>query len=122
MCPQNNQFLIAKSLMQPKTNLEKTQRVHVAIVRPGFEDAFKSELSERFKLEANVLCRAGVGIAETKTLPKLMETVFARQYLPRALRHQGPNDDLAKQFVAKRVDVLCHAFSNLDKFDKFSLT
>ena len=92
--------------MKPKTNPEKPHRLHLAIVRPGFEDAFKSELLERFKLESNVLCRAGVGTAETRTLPKLMETVFARQYLPRALRHQGPSDELAKQFVSKRVDVL----------------
>lgn len=92
--------------MPPKTKSEKPQRVHLAIVRPGFEDAFKSELSERFKLEANVLCRAGVGVAEAKTLPKLMETVFARQYLPRALRHQGADAEKAKQFLIKRVDVL----------------
>jgi 23S rRNA C2498 (ribose-2'-O)-methylase RlmM len=92
--------------MKPKTNPEKPQRAHLAIVRPGFEDAFKSELFERFKLESNVLCRAGVGTRETLTLPKLTETVFARQYLPRALRHQGASDDMAKQFVSKRVDVL----------------
>ncbi len=92
--------------MQLKTKPEKAQRVHLAIVRPGFEDAFKSELFQRFKLESNILCRAGVGVTETRTLPKLMDTVFARQYLPRALRHQGPSIDLAKQFVSKRVDVL----------------
>lgn len=90
----------------PKEQLKEQTRLNLILVRPGFEEALKNELSERFKLPATVICRAAVGVSENKKLPKLNDLIFARQYMPRALGQKNTSFKTALTFLCKRVDVL----------------
>ena len=79
---------------------------HLVLMRPGFEETLKDEFSARYNCLGEVLCRAGVAFSESLVLPKVRDTVFARQVLPRALRHQGEDIAKAVKFVTDRLDVM----------------
>ena len=82
------------------------RRFHLAIVRPGFEVIGKDELINRFGLSSQVACRAAISVPETAMLPKIKETIFVRQYLPRALQFKGSNNNEALAFLSERIDVM----------------
>lgn len=92
--------------MKPKEHLKEQNRLNLILLRPGFEEALKNEFYERFKLPAKIVCRAAVGVAENKKLPKLNEMIFARQYMPRALGQKNISFKTALAFLCKRVDVI----------------
>ncbi len=81
-------------------------RRHLILMRPGFEEPLKDEFSARFSLEGIVACRAGVSFPESARMPKVVDTVFARQILPRALQFIGADDKSAAEFICERIDVL----------------
>jgi 23S rRNA C2498 (ribose-2'-O)-methylase RlmM len=81
-------------------------RQHIVLMRPGFEETLKDEFSSRFAISSEVVCRAGVAISETVKLPKVADTVFARQVMPRAMLVQGTDDLEASKIICDRIDVM----------------
>ena len=95
----------------PKTTVKTTaktplKRQHLVLVRPGFETTLRDEFSERFQITGEVRCRAGIAFQQSVKLPELDQTVFARQYLPRALQHTGADNDEALSFLIDRINVM----------------
>ena len=86
--------------------MHPVKRQHLVLMRPGFEGALKDEFAERFDLPGEVACRAGVSFTETSKLPSVKSSVFARQSLPRALRCQSDDLNIAVKFVTDRIDVM----------------
>lgn len=69
---------------------------HLVVCRPGFSGALAAELTDRWMTAASagqfacdVVHKAAVAVPERVKLPALHETVFARQYLPAAMRCHG---------------------------------
>ncbi len=86
--------------------MKTVKRHHLMLMRPGFEAALRDELSARFGLEGEVVCRAGVALPESAILPAVKGTVFARQSLPRALHITYSDINVAAQAVIDRIDVM----------------
>jgi 23S rRNA (cytidine2498-2'-O)-methyltransferase len=82
------------------------KRQHLVLVRPGFEMTLKDEFSERFEITGEVSCRAGIAFDQTVKLPELDQTVFARQYLPRAVKYIGADNEQALKFLIDRINVM----------------
>ena len=92
--------------MTKTSKTSPNKRFHLALMRPGFELALKEEFRERFKLQGEAVCRAGVSLPEMSALPEILKTIFVRQYLPRSLRFCGKDQELCLAFLRDRMDVM----------------
>jgi 23S rRNA C2498 (ribose-2'-O)-methylase RlmM len=81
-------------------------KAHLFICRPGFEQTLKSECEERFHIPGDSNFRAAVTFPDSTNLPKYYETVFARQYLPRAMLFQNLSLEDCAQSIIGRFDVM----------------
>ena len=81
-------------------------RLHLVLMRPGFEEPLKDEFSARFSLTGTVACRAGVSFSDAVKLPKVVDSVFARQILPRAMAFSGSDDSVVAGNICDRIDVM----------------
>ena len=81
-------------------------RLHLVLMRPGFEEPLKDEFSARFSLTGTVACRAGVSFSDAVKLPKVVDSVFARQILPRAMAFTGSDDSVVAGNICDRIDVM----------------
>lgn len=84
---------------------------HLVLCRPGFAGALASEFADRWGRESaecgagKVVHKAAVAFPERAKLPPLAQTVFARQYLPSAMRCPG-SDEAVVAFVMGRLETL----------------
>ena len=82
------------------------KKFQVILCRPGFAQSLASELGDRWNIAAEVVHNAAVAVADTVKLPDLSDTVFARQYLPMAMRHTGADAGGVVDLVMARLGVL----------------
>jgi hypothetical protein len=92
--------------MNKRSQHPPNKRQHLALMRPGFEQALKEEFLTRFGFNAEVACRAGVSLPENIVLPGILSTIFVRQYLPRALRFRDQDHDSCLKSLCDRMDVM----------------
>jgi 23S rRNA C2498 (ribose-2'-O)-methylase RlmM len=92
--------------MDKRSQHPPNKRQHLALMRPGFEQALKEEFLTRFGFNAEVACRAGVSLPENIVLPGILSTIFVRQYLPRALRFRDQDHDSCLKSLCDRMDVM----------------
>ncbi len=93
-----------KKIVQKKSGAPK--KMHLVLCRPGFAGTLASELQDRWGITGEVVHKAAVSVPDAVKLPALGETVFARQYLPLAMRHVGEDASGVVDMVMARLAVL----------------
>lgn len=78
----------------------------LVISRPGFADELAAELKARWRLDAEVPDKYSVLLPESSKLPALVDTVFARQVLPRVLSLSGMTPAEASSAIAAHLEKL----------------
>lgn len=80
-------------------------KLHLALSRPGFAPVLVEELRDRYALKGEALNAAAVALPETAKLPPLDQTIFVRQYLPRATQVRTADQAKAVEQIVKRLEV-----------------
>ncbi len=86
--------------------LDQVLQRHLVLMRPGFEASLRDEFLDRFDLNGEVICRAGVGFSDSLRLPRVRDSVFARQLMPRARVFTEADQDCLAKLIFERISVL----------------
>lgn len=95
-----------KKTVQKNKNSGSPKKMHLILCRPGFAGTLASELQDRWGIAGEVVHKAAVAVPDAVKLPPLGDTVFARQYLPLAMRHTGEDAAGVVDLVMARLAVL----------------
>lgn len=86
--------------------MEAPKKYNLALTRPGFAGLLADELRDLKKLEGTVENPAALRFEENVNLPPLAETIFARQFLPRAALLKASDDGETVAFIVKRLEIM----------------
>ena len=98
--------MVGKIMKKTVKKVVTPKKMHLILCRPGFAEALASELHDRWGISGEVVHKAAVAVADSVKLPPLADMIFARQYLPLAMRNTGADASGVVDLLMARLAIL----------------